>query len=140
MKNIVYAGVLAALLEIDMEDDRASCSGRSSRSKKALLESNVKALELGYNYAQGAFRVSAAAARGAHGDNVESHPDRRQHGRGAGLCVCGRDGRGVVSDHAVDVADGRVQEFLQQWRVDPQTGKRNYLIVQARMSWPRSAW
>src|SRR5688572_7671202 len=51
LKNIMYAGVLAALFEIDLEIMRALLA-ESYGSKKSLLDSNVKALEMGCNYAK----------------------------------------------------------------------------------------
>ena len=42
MKNMAYVGVLAALLELDRERDRASSSRRRSRKKPALIESNLR--------------------------------------------------------------------------------------------------
>ena len=37
----------------------------------------------------------------------------------------------MVSDHAGDVADGRVQGFCKKFRRDPETGKKNFAILQA---------
>ena len=51
LKNIMYAGFLGALLDIDMDIMRAML-GESYASKKSLLDANVKALEIGYNYAK----------------------------------------------------------------------------------------
>src|SRR5262245_51439626 len=51
LKNIMYAGVLGALLDIEMDVMR-NLLGESYANKKALLDSNVKALEIGFNYAK----------------------------------------------------------------------------------------
>jgi len=48
LNSIMYAGVLAALLEIDLDVMR-TLLGESYSAKKALLDSNVKALEIGFN-------------------------------------------------------------------------------------------
>ena len=69
LKNIMYAGVLAALFEIDLEIMRALL-GESYGSKKSLLDSNVKALEMGFNYAQGASADAVAVTRRAHGQDA----------------------------------------------------------------------
>ena len=99
LKNIAYAGVLAALLDIDLEVIDGLM--RESYGKKPkLLDSNTRALRLGYDYAKATPAVSAAAARRAPGQDARPHHDRRQHGRGPGLRVCGRDRRRLVSDHA----------------------------------------
>jgi len=55
MKNIAYAGALAALLDIDPEVIRALTREKFSK-KQALLDSNDKAIALGYDYALKAFQ------------------------------------------------------------------------------------
>ena len=112
LKNIAYAGVLAALLDVDL-DVISGLLTESYGKKPKLLDSNTKALRLGYDYAKEHLHVSAAAARRAHGQDARPHHDRRQHGRRLGLRVCGRHGRRLVSHHAVDVAHGRLQGFLR---------------------------
>ena len=49
MKNILYVGALGALLELDLEVVRGLLEETFAR-KKALLESNFLALELGYDH------------------------------------------------------------------------------------------
>jgi 2-oxoglutarate/2-oxoacid ferredoxin oxidoreductase subunit alpha len=51
MKNIAYAGALAALLDMDTELIRALLDEKYG-AKKALMDSNQKAVALGYNYAK----------------------------------------------------------------------------------------
>ena len=70
---------------------------------------------------EGELRLPAAVPSREDGRDEGQHPDRRQHGRGARRGVRRRDGRRVVSDHAVDVADGSVQGLLQKFRLDPET-------------------
>ena len=108
MKNMAYVGVLAALLELD-RDVIVELVKETFARKPALIESNQQAIDLGFEYARANLHVPAAAARQAAGQDGRPHHDRRQYGRGARLHVCGRDGRRVVPDHAVDFADGRVQ-------------------------------
>ncbi len=112
LKNIAYAGVMAALLDIDLETINGLMS-ESYGKKPKLLESNTRALRLGYDYAKAAPAVSAAAAGRAHGQDPRAHHDRRQHRRGLGLRVCGRHRRRVVSDHALDLAHGCLQGVLR---------------------------
>src|SRR4029078_13327267 len=54
MKNIAYAGALAALLQMDTSIIRALMTEKFSR-KPALMESNQKAIDLGYDYAASHF-------------------------------------------------------------------------------------
>jgi 2-oxoglutarate ferredoxin oxidoreductase subunit alpha len=51
MKNIAYAGALAALLDIDTDVIRTLLKEKYS-AKQALMDSNRKAVDLGYNYAK----------------------------------------------------------------------------------------
>jgi 2-oxoglutarate/2-oxoacid ferredoxin oxidoreductase subunit alpha len=51
MKNIAYAGALAALLNLDTEVIRVLLNEKYG-AKKALMESNQQAVDLGYNYAK----------------------------------------------------------------------------------------
>src|SRR5947207_11022426 len=51
MKNICYAGVLAALLNLDVERIRELLA-QTYAKKPQLVESNMKAIQLGYDYAR----------------------------------------------------------------------------------------
>ena len=114
MRNIAYAGALAALLDIDIDDHRASCSRRSSRKKPALLDSNQKALALGFDYAKKHFTcplpIPVSSAMDKTKDTILIDGNTAA---ALGCAVRRRDGRRVVSDHAGDVADGGVQRLLQ---------------------------
>src|SRR3954452_5389549 len=54
LKNVAYAGALAALLDMDTEIIRALLKEKYSR-KPALMESNQKALDLGFEFAKANF-------------------------------------------------------------------------------------
>ena len=54
LRNIAYAGALAALLEIDMEVVHGMLNEKFGK-KKALLDLNFKAIRLGYDYAKANF-------------------------------------------------------------------------------------
>src|SRR6202034_3424988 len=51
MKNICYAGVLAALLDLDIERIRQLLAETYAK-KPQLVESNMKAIQLGFDYAK----------------------------------------------------------------------------------------
>ena len=51
MKNICYAGVLAALLDLDLEKIRELLAETYAK-KPQLVDSNMKAIQLGYDYAK----------------------------------------------------------------------------------------
>ena len=67
----------------------------------------------GVRLRQGESDIAAAAARRAHGQNPRPHHDRRQHGRRPGLRIRRRNGRRLVSHHALDLAHGRLQGLLR---------------------------
>jgi len=51
MKNIMYAGTVAALIDIDLEVIRGQLAETFAKKPK-LVESNMKAIEIGYRYAK----------------------------------------------------------------------------------------
>src|SRR6187402_883391 len=55
MKNICYAGVLAALLDLDVAKIRELLADTYAK-KPALVDSNMKAIELGYKYTRENFQ------------------------------------------------------------------------------------
>ena len=71
MKNIAYVGVVAALLDIDLEVIRQLLS-ETFASKAHLVDSNIQAIHLGYDYAKQHFncplplRVEKMDATGDH--------------------------------------------------------------------------
>jgi 2-oxoglutarate/2-oxoacid ferredoxin oxidoreductase subunit alpha len=71
MKNIVYAGALAALLDIDLEVIEGLLREKFA-PQAALLESNFRAMRLGYDHAREHFpcplpiRLEAMDATGGH--------------------------------------------------------------------------
>ena len=74
---------------------------------------------------EGQLRLSAAISPRANGrrQDERQHPDRRQRGRRARCGVRRRDGRRVVPDHALDVADGSVQGILRTFPSRPDDGR-----------------
>jgi 2-oxoglutarate/2-oxoacid ferredoxin oxidoreductase subunit alpha len=130
LKNVMYSGVLAALLDIDLEIMRALL-GESYAKKKALLDSNVQALEMGYRYAKEHF-ACPLPLRVARMDKTANHIMIDGNTAAALGCLYAGATVGVwypitPSTSVMDAFKG----FCQKWRVDPQTGKNNYVIVQA---------
>ena len=133
MKNICYAGVLAALLDLDIEQIRALLAETYAK-KPALVDSNMKAIQLGYDYAKQSFPCPLPLRVEKMDQDRRSHHDRRQHRRRARLRVRRCDRGRVVSDHAVHVGDGCLQGVLrphargpgdrpQELRVHPGGGR-----------------
>ncbi|HEY6641807.1 2-oxoacid:acceptor oxidoreductase subunit alpha [Povalibacter sp.] len=130
LKNIMYSGVLAALLEIDLDVMRALLA-ESYASKKALLDSNVQALEIGYNYAREHFQCPLPI-RVTPMDRTANHI--LIDGNTAAALGCLYAGATVGAWYPITPSTSVMDAFkgfCQKWRVDPATGKNNYLIVQA---------
>jgi len=130
LKNIMYAGVLAALLDIDIDVMRALL-GESYANKKALLDSNVQALEMGYNYAKQHF-ACPLPLRVARMDKTDGYI--MIDGNTAAALGCLYAGATVGVWYPITPSTSLMdafKSFCQKWRVDPDTGKRNYVIIQA---------
>jgi 2-oxoglutarate/2-oxoacid ferredoxin oxidoreductase subunit alpha len=129
LKNIVYAGALGALLDIELDVMR-SLLGESYANKKSLLDSNVQALELGYNYAKVHFPCPLPL-RVQRMDKTADHI--MIDGNTAAALGCMYAGATVGAWYPItpstSLMDG-FKSFCQKWRIDPETGKRNYVIVQ----------
>ncbi|MFL6550327.1 MAG: 2-oxoacid:acceptor oxidoreductase subunit alpha [Povalibacter sp.] len=130
LKNIMYSGVLAALLDIDLSVMRALL-GESYASKKALLDSNVQALEIGYNYAREHFQCPLPI-RVASMDKTSNHI--LIDGNTSAALGCLYAGATVGAWYPITPSTSLMDAFkgfCQKWRVDPATGENNYAIVQA---------
>ena len=121
MKNIAYAGALAALLGIDIEVIRALTEKFSK--KKALLDSNDTAIALGYDYAKDHFACPLPIRLERMDATKDTILIDGNTAAGAGLRLCRRDGRRVVPDHAVHLADGGVQGVLPEVPRRPGDGQ-----------------
>jgi 2-oxoglutarate ferredoxin oxidoreductase subunit alpha len=129
LKNIMYSGALAALLDLDVELMRAMLA-ESYANKKALLDSNVQALEIGYNYAKERFQCPLPL-------RVERMDKTSDHimidGNTAAALGCLYGGATVGAWYPITPSTSLMdafKSFCQKHRVDPQTGKRNFLVVQ----------
>ncbi|HEU4600382.1 MAG TPA: 2-oxoacid:acceptor oxidoreductase subunit alpha, partial [Steroidobacteraceae bacterium] len=129
LKNIMYAGALAALLDIELQVMRALL-GESYANKKALLDSNVKALEMGFNYAKEHF-ACPLPLRVARMDKTADH--MLIDGNTAAALGCLYAGATVGAWYPITPSTSLMDAFkslCQKWRIDPESGKRNYVIVQ----------
>ena len=130
MKNIVYAGALAALLDMDMDVIRTMLE-ETFATKKHLLDANFKAVALGHDHARDHFNcplpVRLAAADGTDGHIMID-------GNTALALGCVYAGATVGAWYpitpATSVMDGFTR-FCARYRTDPETGERRYAIIQA---------
>ena len=83
MKNVCYAGVLCALLDIELDVIRQLLAETFAK-KQALVDSNMKAVQLGYDYASSVHPRYPLPIRVSRVDRTAGHVtlDRRQHRRG----------------------------------------------------------
>src|ERR1700732_4766483 len=130
MKNIAYAGAMAATLDIDMDVVNALLDEKFA-GKKALAESNRKALNLGYQYAKDHFDCPLPfrleKMDGNHGKIlIDGNTATALGAIYAGCTVAAW----YPITPATSVMDG-FKGFCEQYRKDPETGKNNYLILQA---------
>ena len=130
MKNIAYVGALAALLDIDLDTITALLE-ETFAAKKHLIDSNMKAIRLGYDYAQEHFacplpmRVEAMNATDGHiviDGNTAA---------GLGCMYAGATvGAWYPITPSTSLMDA-FRSFCSKYRIDPETGKRTYAIIQA---------
>ena len=130
MKNIAYAGALAALLGIDTEVIRALTQEKFSK-KPALLASNDTAIALGYNYAKDHFQCPLPIRL----ERMDETKDKIliDGNTAAGLgCVFG--GATVGAWYPITPSTSMMEGFkgfCQKYRVDKETKKNRYAIIQA---------
>ena len=130
LKNIMYAGVLAALLDIDMEVVRALLK-ESYGAKPALLDSNSKAFDLGYAHAKEHFPCPLPF-RLERMDKTAGHI--LIDGNTAAGLGCVFAGATVGAWYPITPSTSLMdafKNFCGKLRADPETGKHNYVIMQA---------
>ncbi len=130
MKNIMYAGVLAALLEIDVEVIRQLLT-ESYAKKPALVDANMKAVQLGYDYAK-AHLPCPLPLRVERMEKTKGHV--MIDGNTAAALGCVYAGATVGPWYPITPSTSLMdafKSFCGKLRVDPETGKGNYAVIQA---------
>jgi 2-oxoglutarate ferredoxin oxidoreductase subunit alpha len=130
MKNIMYAGALAALIDLDLVVIR-SLLAETFAKKPALVESNMKAIELGYRYAREHFECPLPT-RVERMDATAGHV--MIDGNTAAALGCLYAGATVGAWYPITPSTSLMDAFrgfCARYRVDPETGRNDYLIVQA---------
>jgi 2-oxoglutarate/2-oxoacid ferredoxin oxidoreductase subunit alpha len=130
MKNICYAGVLAALHDLDLEIIRGLL-GETYAKKPQLVESNMKAIQLGYDYARQNFSCPLPL-------RVEKMDATRGHiiidGNTAAGLGCVYAGATVGAWYPITPSTSLMDAFkgfAERLRTDPATGRKNYIMIQA---------
>ena len=130
MKNICYAGVLAALLDLDVERIRELLAETYAK-KPQLVESNMKAIQLGYDYAKQNFTCPLPL-------HVEKMANTAGYimidGNTAAALGCVYAGATVAAWYPITPSTSLMdayKSFCDRLRVDPQTGRKNFAFIQA---------
>ncbi len=130
MKNIGYVGALVSLLEIDMNVVRGMIEEKFS-AKKRLIESNFAAIEMGATYAREHFDCPLPIRV----EHMEAARDNVMITGNSALALgCVYAGATVGAWYPITPATGVMDAFkehCERFRVDPETGKHDYCIVQA---------
>jgi len=130
MKNIAYAGALAALLEMDTEIIRALLKEKFGK-KPALMDSNQKAVDLGYNYAKKAFSCPLPI----HLKPLDATKDSILiDGNTAAALGCLYAGATVAAWYPITPSTSLMDAFrgfCQKYRHDAETRKNRFAILQA---------
>ncbi len=130
LKNVAYAGLLAALIDVDL--DVISGLLRESYAKKPkLLDSNTRALRLGYDYVKQHLNSPLSL-------RVEPMDKTRGSimidGNTAAGLGCVFAGATVGAWYPITPSTSLMDAFkgfCDRYRVDSQTGERNFAILQA---------
>ena len=129
-KNIVYVGALSVLLEMEPEV-LEKLFGEQYKGKEKLLASNVQALHLGRDFASEHLQAPLGI-RVQRRDRVGSRIFVDGNSAAALGCVYG--GATVAAWYPItpssSVAEA-FQSYCAKYRVDPETGRHNYAVVQA---------
>lgn len=130
LKNIIYVGALSALLQIEMDVLKGLVTDQF-KGKEKLIAPNFKALELGEQYAKDHFECP-----------LDIRLERRDK---VGDCIlidgntaCGLGaiygGASVAAWYPITPSTSVVEafeKFARKYRIDSETGKRKYAIIQA---------
>jgi 2-oxoglutarate ferredoxin oxidoreductase subunit alpha len=130
MKNIAYAGALAALLDIDTGTIRALLKEKFSK-KPALMDSNQKAVDLGYDYAKAHFACPLPIRL----EPMDQTKDAVLiDGNTAAALGCVYAGATVGAWYPITPATSLMEAFkgfCQKYRLDGDTERNRFAILQA---------
>jgi 2-oxoglutarate/2-oxoacid ferredoxin oxidoreductase subunit alpha len=131
MTNIAYVGVLSALFGIPLDILDALIDEQYGAKKKALVESNYRALRAGHEYAATHFECPLPI-------RLEPMPSPADwvliDGNTAAALGCVYAGATVGAWYPITPATSVMdafRRFCAQYRRDPETGRNNYFIAQA---------
>jgi 2-oxoglutarate ferredoxin oxidoreductase subunit alpha len=128
-KNIMYVGALSVLLDIDPSVIE-KLFAEQYKGKEKLLDSNVKALHLGRDYAK-----EHLAPIGLHVRRADAVGERIfVDGNAAAALGCVYGGATVCAWYPITPSSSLAeafQKYCMKYRVDPETSANKFAIVQA---------
>ena len=130
MKNIAYAGALTALLKMDTVIIRELLKEKFSR-KPALMDSNQKAIDIGFDYATKHFNCPLPIHLEAMDKTSESI---LIDGNTAAALGCVYAGATVGAWYPITPATSVMEAFkgfCQKYRREPETSRNRFAILQA---------
>src|SRR6266852_114879 len=129
-KNIMYVGALTALLDMDVEEVE-KLIGEEFKGKDKLIAPNLEALHIGHDYA----REHLACPIGLRVRRADAVGERVYiEGNSAAALGAVYGGATVCAWYPITPSSSLAEAFTRhcaRHRVDPQTGKHRYAIVQA---------
>src|ERR1700674_4947336 len=129
-KNIMYVGALTALLDMDVKEVEKLIS-EEFKGKDKLIAPNLEALQIGRDYA----REHLACPIGLSVRRADAVGDRIYiEGNSAAALGAMYGGATVCAWYPITPSSSLAEAFTRhcaRHRVDPQTGKHRYAIVQA---------
>ena len=130
MRNIAYTGALAALLDMDM-DVVSEIIREQFAKKRSLLDSNFRALHLGFDSAKKAYACPLPIRL----ERMSATRDQvLLDGNTAAALGCLYAGATVGAWYPITPATSLMEAFsgfCKRYRVDPETKRNNYCILQA---------
>ena len=129
-KNIIYVGALSALLDMD-EEPVKKLIAEQYRGKEALLDSNIKAFEMGRDYARAELECPLGLrveTRDAVGDRIFIE------GNSASALGAVYGGATVCAWYPITPSSSVAEAFdkhCRKFRREPETGDARYAIIQA---------
>ena len=130
MKNVAYVGALAALLDLDLNIMRTLLE-ETFAAKPKLVESNLQAIMLGYDYAKDNFTCPLPVRAETIGDNSGNILITGNDATGLGCLYAGAT---VGAWYPITPSTGVMDSFTtycEKFRIDPETGDHRFCIIQA---------
>jgi len=130
MKNIAYVGVLSALLDIELDLIRDLLQ-ETFAAKPKLVDSNLQAIRLGYDFAKENFTCPLPVRAKKMGENAGKILIDGNSATGLGCVYAGAT---VGAWYPITPSTGVMDAFkayCDRYRIDPVTGEKRFCIVQA---------